>query len=83
MTAMSPAERKRQQRAREKLKEEQRLAALLAYRLQVDVFHATAGHLDRIMQICQLEERQDAITRLIHNASRMPDEQLREFMRQP
>lgn len=83
MSAMTPAERKRQQRDREKLKEEQRLAALLAYRLQVDVFHATAERLDTIMAACELEERQDAITRLIHNASRMPAEQLREFMRQP
>lgn len=81
--AKPPAQRKAEQRARDKLKEEQRLAALLAYRLQVDVFHATAERLDSIMATCELEERQDAITRLIHNASRMPDEQLREFMRQP
>lgn len=42
-----------------------------------------AERLDSNMATCELEERQDAITRLIHNASRMPDEQLREFMRQP
>lgn len=83
MSALSPADRKRQQRARDKLKEEQRLAALLAYRLQVDVFHATAERLEQIMGTCELEERQDAITRLIHNASRLPDDQLREFLRQP
>ena len=83
MPAKSPAQRKAEQRARDKLKQEQRLAALLAYRLQVDVFHATAERLDAIMATCELEERQDAITRLIHNASRMPEAQLREFMRQP
>lgn len=42
-----------------------------------------AEQLDTIMATCELEERQDAITRLIHNASRMTDEQLRAFMRQP
>lgn len=81
--AKSPAQRKAEQRARDKLKEEQRLAALLAYRLQVDVFHGTAERLDKIMAACDIEERQDAITRLIHNTSRMPDDQLREFLRQP
>lgn len=83
MTAKSPAQRKAEQRARDKLKEEQRLAPLLAYRLQVDIFHATAEHLERIMATCEIEERQDVVSRLIHNASRLPDDQLREFLRQP
>jgi len=83
MKAKTPAQRKAEQRARDKLKEEERLAALLAYRLRLDVFHGTAERLDHIMAACDIEERQDAITRLIHNASRMPEAQLREFMRQP
>ncbi|WGK60552.1 hypothetical protein QAO71_10650 [Halopseudomonas sp. SMJS2] len=81
--AKSPAQRKAEQRERDKLKEEQRLAALLAYRIKIDVFHGTAERLNRVMATCDIEERQDAISRLIHNASRMPDEQLREFLRQP
>ncbi|SDS24741.1 hypothetical protein SAMN05216198_1530 [Halopseudomonas litoralis] len=83
MKAMTPAERQREKRARDKLKEEERQARLLAYRLQVDIYHATAELLSEIMATCELEERQDAITRLIHNASRLPGDQLRDFMRQP
>ncbi len=80
---LSPAQRKAAQRMRDKLKEEEREARLLAYRLQIDVYHATAEHLQRIMDTCQIDEKQDAITRLIHNTARMTDEQIREFLRLP
>ncbi|SDS19202.1 hypothetical protein SAMN05216421_1072 [Halopseudomonas xinjiangensis] len=83
MSAKTAAERKREQRERDKLREEERQARLLAYRLQIEVYHATAEHLDRVLAVCDLEEKQDALTRLIHNAARLPDEKLREFLRQP
>ncbi len=83
MAAKTAKERKQEQRERDKLREAERQARLLAYRLQVDVYHSTADHLTRIMFVCELEERQDALTRMIHNTSRLTDDQLREFLRQP
>ncbi|MFB8829013.1 hypothetical protein ACE0DR_05715 [Azotobacter sp. CWF10] len=41
MTAKAAAERKREERERKKLKEEERLARLLAYRLKIDIYHGT------------------------------------------
>ncbi|QJD58163.1 hypothetical protein HG264_04150 [Pseudomonas sp. gcc21] len=83
MTAKTSAQRMAEKRARDKLREEERQRRLLAYRMQTDVYHATAEHLERIMTACELDEKQDAVTRLIHNASRLTDEQLRDFMRNP
>lgn len=79
----SPAERKRAERARAKLKEEERIDALLAFTLSTQVFKGTAERLGRIMSAAGLDERDDAITRLINNTSRMTDEQIREFLKLP
>jgi len=79
----SPAERKRAERARAKLKEEERIDALLAFTLATQVFKGTAERLGRIMSAAGLDERDDAITRLINNTSRMTDEQIREFLKLP
>lgn len=82
--AMTPAERKRAQRARDKLSEEQRLAALLAFTLSTPIFKGTAAKLDRIMAAAGIEERDDAITRLINNIDRrMTDDQIRELLLRP
>lgn len=83
MSAKTAAERKREQRERDKLREDERQARLLAYRLQVDVYHATAERLENIMATCDIEERQDAVSRMIHNCARLSDDKLREFLRQP
>ena len=79
----SPAERKRAERARAKLKEEERIDALLAFTLATQVFKGTAERLGRIMSAAGLDERDDAITRLINNTARMTDEQIREFLKLP
>jgi len=79
----SPSERKRAERARAKLKEEERIDALLAFTLSTQVFKGTAERLERIMAAAGLDERDDAITRLINNAARMTDEQIREFLKLP
>lgn len=81
--AKTPAERKRAQRARDKLNEEQRLAALLAFTLSTPIFKGTAAKMDRIMSVAGLDERDDAITRLINNIDRMTDDQIRELLLQP
>lgn len=81
--AKTPAERKRAQRARDKLNEEQRLAALLAYNLTTPIFKGTAAKMDRIMSVAELDERDDTITRLINNIDRMTDDQIRELLLQP
>jgi len=81
--AQTAAERKAAQRERDKLKEEQRLAALLAYRLQLDVFKGTALHIGRCMAVAQIEEPQDVITRLINRTADMTDEQLAELLSRP
>ena len=79
----SPVERKRAERARAKLKEEERIDALLAFTLSTQVFKGTAERLERIMSAAGLDERDDAITRLINNTARMTDEQIREFLKLP
>ncbi len=53
------------QRARDKLRKEERQDRLLAYRLDLDVYPATAGRLTHIMAMCDLEGSQDVITRLV------------------
>lgn len=76
-------ERMREKRARDKLKEEERIAALMAYKLSTPVFKGTATKLERIMSVAGLDERDDAITRMINNVDRMSDEQIRELLKLP
>ena len=83
MTAKSSTERMREKRARDKLKEEERIAALLAYTLKTPVFKGTAARLERIMSVACLNERDDAITRMINNVDRMSDEQIQELLKMP
>ena len=53
--AKSATERKREQRAREKLKAEERHARLLAYSLKLEVFKGTAERLERIQQVTGID----------------------------
>ncbi|ONM43120.1 hypothetical protein BXT89_14295 [Halopseudomonas pachastrellae] len=81
--AKSAKERKREQRAREKLKAEERRARLLAYSLKVDVYQGTADNIERIKQVTGIDEVQDLLTRAIHNISRLDDDALRAFLAEP
>jgi len=83
MTAKSSTERMREKRARDKLKTEERHAALLAYTLKTPVFKGTAAKLERVMTVAGLDERDDAITRMINNIARMDDEQIADLLRSP
>lgn len=81
--ALSEAERKANQRERDKLKIEQKEALLLAYRLTLDIYKGTAKHIDRCMAVSGIEEPQDVITRLIHRCADMTDEQLADWLARP
>ncbi|TKD30021.1 hypothetical protein [Azotobacter chroococcum] len=81
MTAKTAAERKREERERKKLKEEERLARLLSRRITLDLFKGTDAKLIRAMERAGIEEPQDLITRLIHGADRLSDEAFAELIR--
>lgn len=75
MTAKSAAQRMREMRARNKLKEEERLALLLAKTIKLQLYHRTNEALEQLMQEHDIEEPQDVITRLIHGAEHLTQEQ--------
>lgn len=77
--AKSAADRKREQRERDKLKEEERLARLLSRTIKLDLFKSTDMALIRCMVRAGIDEPQDLITRLIHGADRLDDETLNEI----
>lgn len=84
MSAKTPAERKREQREqreRDKQTEEERMARLLSRSIKVDLFKATDYALIRTMARAEIEEEQDLITRLIHGADRLSDQQLADLIR--
>jgi len=70
------AERMREKRERDKLKEDERLARLLSRTIKLDLFKATDYALIRTMTRLGIDEPQDLITRLIHGADKLDDEQL-------
>lgn len=74
--AKTPAERKKDQRERDKLSAEERKARLLSRRIVTDLDHNTDHALKRAMARAGIEEEQDLITRLIHGADRLTDQQL-------
>lgn len=76
MTAKTPAQRKQEQRDRDKLSEEDRLARLLSRTIKMDLFKATDAKLVVMMEALGIEEPQDLLTRLIHGASKLDHEQL-------
>lgn len=81
MTAKTDAERKREQRQRDKLREEDRIARLLARTIKLDLYKATDMALIRSMGRLGIEEPQDLVQRLIHGADRLDDTALAELAR--
>ena len=71
----TPAQRKAEQRARDKLNENERLKKLLAKTIKLQLFHATNDALDRLLIETGIDEPQDVITRLIHGAKLLSEEQ--------
>jgi len=69
------AERMREKRARDKLREEERLAVLLAKTIKLQLFHSTNTALEQLMLEIGIDEPQDVITRLIHGAKLLTPEQ--------
>jgi len=74
--AKTATERKREQRERDKLEESERLARLLSRKIKLDLYKATDAALLRIMERTGIEEEQDIITRLIHCADLLVDDEL-------
>lgn len=74
--AKTPAQRKKEQRERDKLSAEEREARLLSRRIVTDLYHSTDKALKRSMARAKIDEEQDLISRLIHGADRLTDEQL-------
>lgn len=76
MAAKTATERKQEERARNKLAEEERLARLLSRRITLDLYKSTDAKLIELMAVLDIEEPQDLITRLVHGAHRLDLEQL-------
>ncbi|MDN7143797.1 hypothetical protein KC131_24425 [Pseudomonas sp. JQ170] len=79
--AKTPAQRKQEQREREKLSAEEREARLLSRRIVTDLYHNTDNALKRSMARAGIVEEQDLISRLIHGADRLTDKQLASLIR--
>lgn len=79
--AKTPAQRKKEQRERDKLSTEERKARLLSRRIVTDLYHNTDNALKRSMERAGINEEQDLISRLIHGADRLPDERLEALLR--
>ena len=75
MTAKTAAERMREKRARDKLREEERMAKLLAKTIKLQLFHSTNEALEQLMLEIGIDEPQDVVTRLIHGARHLTPEQ--------
>ena len=73
------AERMREKRQRDKLSEEERLTKLLAKTIKLQLFHSTSETLDRLLIETGIDEPQDLITRLIHGAKLLSEEQKQEI----
>lgn len=83
MTAKTAAERKREQRQRDKLREEERIARLLARRITLDIYKGTDYALIRAMVRVGIDDPHDIITRLIHGADRLGDAELAALVSLP
>lgn len=79
--AKTSTERMREKRERDKKTEEERLALLLACTIKLDLYKSTDAALTRIMERSGIDERQDVITRLIHNADKLDDDKLSCMLR--
>ncbi|SFQ46772.1 hypothetical protein SAMN05216229_12360 [Geopseudomonas sagittaria] len=83
MTAKTDAQRQQEKRTRDKLREDERLARLLARRITLDVYKGTDYALIRCMVRAGIEEPHDIITRLIHGADRLSDAELAALVSLP
>lgn len=81
--AKSAALRKQEQRERDKLTEAERLSRLLSRTIELQLFKGTDMALIRIMARAGIDEPQDLITRLIHNADQMTDNGLARLTELP
>ena len=79
--AKTPAQRKKEQRERDKLTAEEREARLLSRRIVTDLYHNTDCALKRTMVRTGIEEEQDLISRLIHGSDRLTHRQLEKLTR--
>lgn len=79
--AKTPAQRKKEQRERDKMTAEERKARLLSRRIVTDLYHNTDNALKRVMLRAEIEEEQDLISRLIHGADRLTEKQLEKLIR--
>lgn len=73
------AERMREKRQRDKLADEERLTRLLAKTIKLQLFHSTNEALDHLLIETGIDEPQDLITRLIHGAKLLSEEQKQEI----
>ena len=74
--AKTPAQRKKEQREREKMAAEEREALLLSRQIVTKLYHGTNLALTRLKARAAITEDQDIITRLIHGADRLTETQL-------
>lgn len=81
--AKTPTERKRDQRARDKLSAQEKEALLLSRKIVTALYHNDDAALKRVMTRTGIDEEQDLISRFIRGADRMNDRQLLEFIRLP
>lgn len=81
--AKTAAERKAEQRERDKLTEAERLSRLLSRTIKLDLYKSTDYALIRCMARAGIDEPQDLISRLIHNADRMSDGDLARLTELP
>lgn len=79
--AKSPAERKRDQRTRDKLSAQEKEALLLSRKIVTALYHNDDAALKRTMTRTGIDEEQDLISRFIHGADRMTDTHLAELIR--
>ena len=81
--AKSATERKRDQRTRDKLSLKEKEALLLSRKIVTTLYHSDDAALKRVMARSGIDEEQDLISRFIHGAARMNDQQLADFIRLP
>ncbi|AKX46213.1 hypothetical protein AKN94_01630 [Thiopseudomonas alkaliphila] len=69
--AKTPAERKREQRERDKLKEEERKARLLAKVIKIQLYPTLNAKLELLMPETGIYAPQDIVTRLLYAAEHL------------
>ena len=79
--ARSATERKRDQRARDRLSAQEKEALLLSRKIVTALYHNDDAALKRTMARTGVDEEQDLISRFIRGADRMTDEQLADHIR--